>query len=371
MSESSPKPRRSFRLKDWHVHREGALEVGPFDLDLESGTICTLMGASGVGKTTTLLTAMGYGERGLTVSGRRHQNGHLLRTRERVEDALYIPQTVPFNPNWEVASYLGRLPWKPRSARDRLFPRNKARMSRVMAVLDEVGLGGRAQATVRELSGGETQRAALAQFLLMQPGLVVADEFVSALDPGTREWTLWRLRNMIREQGAIGLLALHDIDAALQVSDRLLLLWPHRIGMRPTQLERGPDLRRERVRAQLSLARFALNTADPDQFRGFIRHAQDLYLSDSESRAPAGVKVFRGGGSVDAEESLTEALKPLLQGLRLSELRVAAVTHKTQGFIAVCTRPATLEPSALLYAEDAAALKAAAPLRPIGFRSSD
>ena len=92
------------------------------------------------------------------------------------------------------------------------------------SALDEVGLAARAGAWPLTLSGGEAQRAALARALVREPGLLLLDEPLSALDALTPismhrlVLSLWE-----RHQPAV-LLVTHDVDEALALADRVLVL---------------------------------------------------------------------------------------------------------------------------------------------------
>jgi sulfonate transport system ATP-binding protein len=95
--------------------------------------------------------------------------------------------------------------------------------------LDEVGLSERAAAWPATLSGGEAQRASLARALVREPRLLLLDEPFSALDALTRI-TMHRLvvSLWLRHKPAV-LLVTHDVDEALSLADRVLVLGEGRI----------------------------------------------------------------------------------------------------------------------------------------------
>ncbi len=227
------------QLKNWHIHRGQEIDLGPLDFSIYGGEIVTVMGPSGVGKTTWLMSILGYEEVGLEVSGERLQYGHSLLPGRVPKQALYIPQAMPFNPNWEVQAFLSRLPWGQPTLLDQLFPLRKQRLAPVKTVLQQLGLSHRAKATLAELSGGEAQRAAVAQLFLMNPQLFVADEFVSGLDPGMSTLILEQCRRNLQQSNGSAILALHDVQSALKSSDRILIVWPPSIDHLFWELQSG------------------------------------------------------------------------------------------------------------------------------------
>ena len=92
-------------------------------------------------------------------------------------------------------------------------------------LLEAVGLGARADAWPRELSGGELQRVAIARALVQLPRLVLADEPTGNLDPANGARVLKLLAERIRGAGAIGILVTHSPDGA-RTADRVLHLTP-------------------------------------------------------------------------------------------------------------------------------------------------
>jgi len=92
-------------------------------------------------------------------------------------------------------------------------PRTEAR-TRARAMLDAVGLGGRADDPVQMLSGGESQRVAVARALVHRPALVLADEPTGNLDSAAADGVLALLRNQVKAQGAACVLVTHSLRAA-------------------------------------------------------------------------------------------------------------------------------------------------------------
>ena len=126
---------------------------------------------------------------------------------------------------------------------------------RALAVLDEVGLKDRARAWPKTLSGGEAQRVSLARALVADPDLVLLDEPFAALDAITR----LRMHDLVRElrhrHNAAMLLVTHDVDEAIALADRILVMSDGRIGstydVRLDEDERDVGTAREDLRASL------------------------------------------------------------------------------------------------------------------------
>lgn len=98
-------------------------------------------------------------------------------------------------------------------------------LARAHAMLGEVGLGDRADAYPRDLSGGELQRVAIARALVHDPALILADEPTGNLDPETAARIMALFATATRERGAGAVLVTHSAAAAA-VADRTLVLTP-------------------------------------------------------------------------------------------------------------------------------------------------
>ena len=182
------------------------------DLSARPGEVLSVLGPSGCGKSTLLRVLAGFEP---ATSGRVTQDGALV--------------TGPSPARGMVAQAGGLFPWL--SLQDNLAygPRALGRSSgdvreTVQDLLAATGLDGFAGALPKELSGGMRQRAAIAQVLANRPPVLLLDEPFGALDAQTRlrmhEW----LGALLAERPTTTLLVTHDVEEALLLGDRLLLL---------------------------------------------------------------------------------------------------------------------------------------------------
>jgi sulfonate transport system ATP-binding protein len=171
------------------------------DLDIAAGEFVALIGRSGTGK-STLLRALAGLDRDVAGYGEVH-----------VPDAVSV-----------VFQDSRLLPWKRLLDNVTFGLRMRDAAARGRQALAEVGLAGRERAWPYELSGGEQQRASLARSLVREPQLLLADEPFGALDALTRIRMHALLRKLCAAHKPAVLLVTHDVDEAIVLADRVILL---------------------------------------------------------------------------------------------------------------------------------------------------
>jgi sulfonate transport system ATP-binding protein len=194
---------------------DGRAILREVDIAIGAGEFVALLGRSGSGK-STLLRILG-------------------RLDSEFDGQIEVPERSAV-----VFQDSRLLPWYKVSANVRLGSRGKDADGRAARLLDEVGLGGRAEAWPKQLSGGEAQRAALARALIRDPELLLMDEPFGALDALTRI----RMHRLVKELRARHnpaiLLVTHDVDEALVLADRILVLTDGRMSLDlPVDLPEG------------------------------------------------------------------------------------------------------------------------------------
>lgn len=182
----------------------GPAVLDALDLDVGRGEFLALLGRSGSGKTTLLRTLAGLDA--------------------VTEGRIDVPGDVAV-----VFQEARLLPWKRVWQNVALGLPGRDGRARAQAALEEVGLGHRVEAWPLTLSGGEAQRAGIARALVREPEFLMLDEPFASLDALTR----------LRMQGMVGelwqrhrcavLLVTHDVDEALLLADRAVVLDEGRI----------------------------------------------------------------------------------------------------------------------------------------------
>jgi NitT/TauT family transport system ATP-binding protein len=184
-------------------------------LQVRPGEIVALLGSSGCGKSTLLRTLSGLVP---VQAGQVRFLGEPI-TRPHPRAAL-IFQNASLLPWRDVRSNVAfGLNFK---RQPRLTPQERRR--RVADALQVVGLSEYEYRYPAQLSGGQAQRVALARALTRQPALLFADEPFAALDAITRAQMQTLLVEVARHWQAAVLLVTHDIDEAIVVADRILLM---------------------------------------------------------------------------------------------------------------------------------------------------
>lgn len=185
------------------------------ELSIDRREIVCLIGASGCGKSTLLRLLAGLAE---PSAGEVAVDGE--RGSARAAKASVVFQSPALLPWLTVADNVAfGLDFACRP------PEAKAlRSERVARALAQVGLAEHARKKPQALSGGMAQRVALARALAREPEIIYLDEPFSALDAITRESMQDLLLALAQQQQSAALLVTHDIDEALRIGDRVLLL---------------------------------------------------------------------------------------------------------------------------------------------------
>jgi sulfonate transport system ATP-binding protein len=175
---------------------------------LARGEIVSLVGPSGCGKSTLLRAIAGLDPQaeGSVLLDRALQRG----PSERIGVIFQEPRLLPWLSVADNIAFAAG----PRQGRD----------PRVDALLAEVGLANVRDTLPKQLSGGMAQRVALARGLFAEPDLLLLDEPFSAVDALTRSRLQRLLLALAHAHGTTALLVTHDLDEALHLSDRVLLL---------------------------------------------------------------------------------------------------------------------------------------------------
>ncbi|MGN6584257.1 MAG: amino acid ABC transporter ATP-binding protein [Rhizobiaceae bacterium] len=244
-------------IQDVHKRYGHDEVIKGIDLDVAAGEVLALIGASGSGK-STLLRCINHLEE--IDAGRIYVDGQLVGYRER-GDRLYelaeheicrqrerigmVFQRFNLFAHLNVIDNVIEAPVQVKRE-----PRAQA-VERGMALLQRVGLEGKAKAYPAQLSGGQQQRVAIARALAMRPRLMLFDEPTSALDPELVDEVLAVMRQLA-DEGMTMIVVTHEIAFARDVCDRVAFMHGGTI------LEQGPpsdmlvNPRNERTRAFLS-----------------------------------------------------------------------------------------------------------------------
>ena len=197
----------------------GVRAVDGVSLQVAAGGWLAVLGPNGAGKSTLLRALAGLIPYQGTVTFEPGPAGRGRRALARI--LAYLPQRPVLPPELAVRDYvlLGRTPYLGYLGVPGAGDRDL--VEGVLERLELVALAGRRLGT---LSGGERQRAALARALAQRPRVLLLDEPTTALDLGHQQQVLELVDTLRREDGLTVLSTLHDLTAAAQYADELVLL---------------------------------------------------------------------------------------------------------------------------------------------------
>jgi len=196
----------------------GKAAVKDLSLQVAQGEFCVLLGTSGSGKSTTLkminrLVEFDSGDIRFAGESIRQLNARTLRRRMG-----YAIQSIGLFPHWTVQKNIATVP--------ELLGWPRAQINeRITALLALLNLD--AQLLKRyphQLSGGQQQRVGVARALAADPEVLLMDEPFGALDPVTRGALQQEMLRIHRLSGRTIVLVTHDIDEALTLADRIVLM---------------------------------------------------------------------------------------------------------------------------------------------------
>ncbi len=201
------------------------------NLDVKAGSFVAIVGKSGSGKTTLLRLISGLDT---------PDNGGILLADKRLQG---------LNNQIRIMFQDARLlPWRSVIENVAIGLKGDWRTSAAQA-LEHVGLAARVQEWPNLLSGGERQRVALARALVTRPPLLLLDEPLGALDALTRIEMQRLIERVWLEDGFTAVLITHDVEEAIALSDRVVLLEHGKIA-----LDLPVDLPRFRARGSAEFA---------------------------------------------------------------------------------------------------------------------
>jgi ABC-2 type transport system ATP-binding protein len=219
--------------------------------EVERGEVFGLLGPNGAGKTTTVEILEGYRRRSggdVTVLG----HDPAKRDRELQQRVGIVLQSSGFYPHVtvrEAVEHFGKAYDRPRDAGE---------------TIDLVGLGEKADARTKSLSGGQRRRLDLALALVGDPELIFLDEPTTGFDPAARR-TAWGVVRALKELGKTVLLTTHYLDEAHELADRVAIVKEGRIVAEGPPDRLGPGSSRYRVSYLSDGRRVEHQTDDPTE----------------------------------------------------------------------------------------------------------
>ena len=199
-------------------------------LKVSKSTVTILLGPNGAGKTTTLNVIAGLitpDEGIVRVNGevvfQSAGNGkEMINVPPERRGVGYVPQDYALFPHLTVYDNIAF------GLRAKKVPEDFIRR-RVRELMGMLGLEGLERKKPHQLSGGEKQRVAIARALATEPKVLLLDEPLSSVDPGSRELIRSELASLLRRLGVTTLMVTHDLNDAWALADRVALMLNGRV----------------------------------------------------------------------------------------------------------------------------------------------
>jgi osmoprotectant transport system ATP-binding protein len=210
----------------------GVPAITGLNLNIERGELLVLLGPSGSGKSTALkmINRMVDHDSGrILLDGQEIYSFNVQDLRRRMGYAI---QSVGLFPHWSVARNIATVPRLMGWSEDRIGQR----VDELLTLYDMEPAQYR-QRMPHQLSGGQQQRVGVARALAADPDVLLMDEPFGALDPVTRASLQLELLRIHRASGKTIILVTHDIDEALLLATRIVLLQQGRIAQAGTPLQ--------------------------------------------------------------------------------------------------------------------------------------
>jgi sulfonate transport system ATP-binding protein len=194
------------------TYADGTEALRGIQVTAGTGEIVAILGGSGCGKTTLLRLVSGLDE---PSSGEIRLDDQVISGPHQAIGAVFQePRLLPWLTVADNIAFGGQR--LPAEERDR----------RTQTLLERIGLATYGKRWPRDLSGGQQQRVAIARALIGRPGILLLDEPFSALDPFTRANQHGLVLDLWRELRPTILMVTHDIDEAVFLADRLVIMRP-------------------------------------------------------------------------------------------------------------------------------------------------
>ena len=200
-------------------YHDGNQVINQLDLHVRDGETIGIIGANGAGKSTLLMSMVGIlfpSEGSIRIDGVLLEKKNLHTIRARTGVVFQNPDDQLF-----MSNVFDDIAFGPRN-----YGMKEADIKKgITRIMEELGIEKLQHMSSHKLSGGEKRIVAIATVLVMEPSVILFDEPSSFLDPKTRR----RLIKLLRGLEVTKVIATHDLDMALELCDRIVVLKDGRV----------------------------------------------------------------------------------------------------------------------------------------------